>query len=76
LETKFRQELRCSVLDEIRRLQTDKMARLLVETHLSIREIGERLGFDDAQHFARYFQAVKKVTPLAFRKTFARHPGQ
>jgi LacI family transcriptional regulator len=71
LEKRFRRELGCSVLDEIRRMHTDKMAQLLVETHLSVREIAETLGFGDAQHFARYFRAVKKVSPLAYRKAHA-----
>jgi LacI family transcriptional regulator len=65
LEKRFRRELGCSVLDEIRRIHTDKMAQLLVETHLPVREIAETLGFGDVQHFARYFSSVKNMTPLA-----------
>ena len=38
LEKRFRRELGCSVLDEIRRMHTDKMAQLLVETHLSVQK--------------------------------------
>lgn len=53
------------MLDEIRRIHTDKMAQLLVETHLPVREIAETLGFGDVQHFARYFSSVKNMTPLA-----------
>jgi AraC-like DNA-binding protein len=71
LEKRFRRELGCSVLDEIRRMHTDKMAQLLAETHLPVREIAETLGFDDVQHFARYFRSVKKMSPLAYRKAYA-----
>ena len=76
LEKRFRRELGCSVLDEIRRMHTDKMAQLLAETHLPVREIAETLGFGDAQHFARYFRSVKKMSPLAYRKAYAGYSAQ
>jgi LacI family transcriptional regulator len=71
LEMRFRRELGCSVLDEIRRSHTDKMAQLLVETHLTVSEIADTLGFGDVQHFARYFRSIKNMSPLAYRKTYA-----
>ena len=73
LEKRFRRVIGCSVLDEIRRMNTDRMARMLVETQLSVKEIAETLGFDDLQHFARYFRSVKKLSPLAYRKAYAAH---
>jgi len=76
LEKRFRRELGCSVLDEIRRMHTEKMAQLLVETHLPVREIAETLGFGDVQHFARYFRSVKKMSPLAYRKAYAGYLAQ
>ena len=51
-----------------RRRRADQIARLLLETSLPVARIAESLGFADVQHFARYFRAVKKVSPLAFRK--------
>jgi LacI family transcriptional regulator len=76
LEKRFRRELGYSVLDEIRRLRTDKMAQLLVETQLPVREIAETLGFGDVQHFARYFRSVKKMSPLGYRKAYAGSSAQ
>ena len=70
LERRFRREVNSSVLSEIRRMRTDQIARLLVETHLPVSDIAESLGFADAQHFARYFRAGKQLTPLAYRKRF------
>jgi LacI family transcriptional regulator len=69
LERRFRQQMGGSILKEIRRQRTDRIARLLVETNLPVARIAESLGFADAQHFARYFRAAKKMSPLAFRKT-------
>jgi len=75
LEKKFRRELGHSVLDEIRRVRTDKVAQMLVETQLPVAEIAEALGFSEVQHFARYFRAVKNMSPLAYRKKFAGYAG-
>ncbi len=68
LERRFRVNLQRSVLDEIRRLRTDQIARLLVETTLPVSAIAESLGFADVQHFARYFRAGKHASPLAYRR--------
>jgi len=68
LEKRFRRELGYSVLREIRRVRTDKIAQLLVETQMPVCEIAEELGFDDIQHFARYFRSAKNISPLAYRK--------
>jgi LacI family transcriptional regulator len=69
LEKRFRRELGYSVLNEIRRVRTDKIAQLLHETQMTVCEIAEELGFADVQHFARYFRSVKKISPLAYRKS-------
>ncbi|MEI8047047.1 MAG: helix-turn-helix domain-containing protein [Bacteroidota bacterium] len=43
--------------------------RLLVHTHLSIKEIGQELGFEDPAYFVRYFKKNIIVTPVEFRET-------
>ena len=70
LERRFRREFNSSIQAEIRRVRTDQIARLLVETHMPISEIAESLGFPDVQHFARYFRASKQASPLAYRRKF------
>jgi len=69
LEKRFRRILNRSALEEIRRVRTDLIARMLVESTLPVAEIAESLGFNDLQHVARYFRAGKGVSPLAYRKT-------
>jgi LacI family transcriptional regulator len=73
LEIRFRQEIGCSIRQHIRRIRTDQIVRLLVETDLPIGQIAETLGFSDIQHFARYFRAGKQMSPLAFRR---KHSGR
>jgi len=77
LEKRFRKFLKHSALEEIRRVRTDQIARMLVETELPVSQIAETLGFEDVQHVARYFRAGKGLSPLAYRKTHGRkHAGQ
>jgi len=46
--------------------------RLLVHTNLSIKVIGQDLGFDDPAYFVRYFKKNTEMTPLEFRETYIR----
>jgi len=71
LERRFRSEIGTSIQKYIRKVRVGHIARLLVETHLSISQIAESLGFVDVQHFARYFRADKGMSPLAYRKAYA-----
>ena len=70
LERRFRLKMSRSILQEIRRARTDEIARLLLETSRTVTQIARSLGFEDAQHFARYFRSGKKMSPLVFRKTY------
>jgi LacI family transcriptional regulator len=70
LERRFRLKMGRSILQEIRRARTDEIARLLLETSRPVTQIARSIGFEDAQHFARYFRSGKKMSPLAFRKTY------
>jgi LacI family transcriptional regulator len=69
LENRFRKLLGRSVLNEIRRVRTDQIAQLLMETDLTVAQIADLLGFNDIRHIARYFRAGKGIRPLTYRKT-------
>lgn len=43
--------------------------RLLVHTTLSIKEIGQELGFEDSAYFVRFFKRSASITPIDFRNT-------
>jgi LacI family transcriptional regulator len=75
LEIKFRREIGCSIQKHIRRVRTDQIVRLLVETELPVGQIAESFGFSDIRHFARYFRADKRISPLAYRRTCGRRAG-
>lgn len=67
LEKRFRRWLGRSVLHEIRRVRVKQICTLLLETTGSITQIAQTLGYDDLQHFSRYFQSEMGMTPRDFR---------
>jgi LacI family transcriptional regulator len=73
LEKRFRALLGRSILEEIRRVRGDHIARMLVETDLPIAGIAEILGFKDAHHIARYFRSAKHLSPLRYRIAHGRY---
>jgi len=70
LENRFRWELGRSILQEIRRIRVDLIARMLVETELPVSHIAESLGYENLQHIARYFRKEKNMSLVAYRKKF------
>ena len=42
--------------------------RLLVETDLSVEEVGHRVGYKDLGYFVRSFRRAHGSTPLAWRR--------
>jgi len=69
LERRFRSEIGDSILDQIRKARTEQICKMLVETTMPVGQIAESLGFEDVQHFARYFRSAREVSPLAYRKS-------
>jgi len=72
LERRFRSEIGISILEQIRKARTEQICKMLVETSLPVGQIAESLGFEDVQHFARYFRSAREVSPLAYRKSFGK----
>lgn len=70
LEQRFRRELHRSVLAEIKRTRVEQVARMLVETNLSIAQIAFALGHAGVENIARYFRSEKGMSPLAYRKRY------
>jgi LacI family transcriptional regulator len=72
LELRFRRVLGRSVLAEIRRVRTDLVAQMLVETNLSISKIAFALGYTSVENIARYFRHEKAVSLQVYRKKHGR----
>lgn len=68
LEKRFNEHLKTTIYNEIERSRCERVARLLLETNLSISQIAANLSFSEEQNLARSFKKVKKVSPSQFRK--------
>jgi len=64
----FHKEVGCSISNYIldKRLALSK--KLLIQTKLSVSEIGERVGYDTTTYFIRIFKQETGKTPNEFRK--------
>jgi LacI family transcriptional regulator len=68
LELAFKKELNRSILKEMRRIRTDKIAQMLIETNLSITQIALAFGFSSPSHIGRYFKQEKGLTTQEYRQ--------
>jgi len=71
LNERFQRELGCPLLARITRARIGVIARMLTETELRVNEIARLVGYDDDQHFARYFKRATGMTPLAYRRRYS-----
>jgi LacI family transcriptional regulator len=78
LERKFRKYLNNrSIYDEIKRTRVNRIITMLMETDLSITQIGMALDFKDLTHISRQFREETGLPPLLYRKKFkAVIPGE
>ena len=70
LEYHFEKALGFSINHKIKRVRTEQIARMLIETDLTVSQITNLLGYTDPQHIARYFRREKGMTPQAFRRAY------
>ncbi|MCF0234659.1 MAG: substrate-binding domain-containing protein [Thermoguttaceae bacterium] len=69
LERLFIDQLGRSVHDEIDNERAKKIEEMLVETNMTVKEIGVECGFVDGNHLATLFRKRYAMTPLEYRKT-------
>lgn len=65
---RFRQHLGRSPKQEQMRLRINRARELLEDTDLSIAEVGQRIGYDEAKYFIHVFRQQTGTTPLQYRK--------
>ena len=73
LERRFRQFLKRSIYEEIKRCKIELISKILIESNMSIWEIAHNMGFSDNHHISRYFKSAKGISPLKFREQFRSH---
>lgn len=77
LERKFRKYLNNrSIYDEIKRTRVNRIISMLLDTDLTITQIGLALGFKDLTHISRQLKEETGLSPLLYRKKYkALHRG-
>jgi AraC family transcriptional activator of pobA len=68
LTTLVRRKTGRTVLEWIVERRMVEARRLLVETDLSVEEVGREVGYGDAGYFARAFRCAQGATPLSWRR--------
>ena len=68
LTTLVRRQTGRTVLEWIAERRMAEARRLLVETDLSVEEVGRGVGYADAGYFARAFRRAHGATPLGWRR--------
>jgi AraC family transcriptional regulator len=74
LVTAFRQHLRCTPFEFLRRCRVEFAAARLINSKASPLEIGLDAGFTDQSHFCKVFKAVTGLTPTEYQRLFSRRP--
>jgi LacI family transcriptional regulator len=68
LDRRFRKAFGSSIQKEIRRLRVEQIAKLLIETDMSITQISMAMHFTGIEHIGRYFRKEMGMNPLQYRK--------
>lgn len=68
LTTTVRRKTGRTVQDWIAERRMVQARRLLVETDLTVEEIGQRVGYRDPAYFGRSFRHAHRITPLRWRQ--------
>ncbi len=60
----------------VREIKIDKARNLLVSTKLSMEEIAEQIGYENAESFTRLFKRYMHLTPSEYRKHYRNRIGE
>ena len=65
---RFKEQTGCAPRDYLHLLRIHRACQLLRASHLSVKEVAARLGYQDQFHFSRQFKAFQGVSPSEYRK--------
>jgi LacI family transcriptional regulator len=68
LEEHFQEVMGESLQGEINIARANRVATMLLETQLSVSQIGEQLGFSSTKQLTRLFKQQTQLTPTAYRQ--------
>ncbi|PNV62048.1 hypothetical protein C0033_10365 [Clostridium sp. chh4-2] len=69
ISTIFKQKAGCNFVNYLTGLRMKEGKRLLLETRMTIREIGISVGYNNTSFFIRSFKKAEGITPTEYRKS-------
>lgn len=69
LNRRFKQATNLSPKQYLQQLRYKHARELLKNTNLSVGELAEQLGYNDAAYFCREFKKTESITPMQYRQT-------
>lgn len=66
----FSKDLQIGPMECARLLRADQAGSLLERTHLSVKEISTRCGFENQFHFSKVFRSIYGIPPQAYRSGY------
>ncbi len=70
LYERFHKVMGHGIYTEIRNVRVEYIARMLIDTEVSILDIARAFGYFGEENFARYFESVKGMSPQKYRKVY------
>lgn len=64
----FKKETGCSIMEYFIKLKIEKAKELLRDNSLSVREISDKLSFNEPNYFTKTFKRITGFTPSAYRR--------
>ena len=64
----FRQNVKMAPMEYVRKLRLQKVRELLLTTNLSLKEISDKIGFDDQSQLSRAFRRATGMSPTEYRQ--------
>jgi len=68
----FKQQTGVSIVAYLNQYRIEKAKQLLSQSHLSIKEIGEIVGFSDQYYFSKVMKQYTNYSPMGWRKHFCK----
>lgn len=72
LEKRFRTTYDQSILSMIRKSRVEQICRMLIETNMTVSQIGNAMGFTSEKHISRTFRKEKEMSPIAYRNLYGK----
>ena len=67
LERRCRRSYHCGVIAHLQQRRFHRAKLLLINTELSVQQIGTAVGYPDAAHFSGFFRKLAGISPRAYR---------